>query len=239
MQYLKYFQYLILPVISDLASGSPQGSLAPQYRHARAQSWNGSWRTSKPATLVVVSILARRHYTYEEYLAVEAASDIRHEYLEGEIFAMAGGSPEHAALASTVVGVLYRQLSGGTCRPYGSDLRIHVAETGLSTYPDASVICGPMKTADHDRHAATNPTVLFEVLSPSTEAYDRGDKRLHYQKIESVQAIVFIHQSQQEVEVWSRANHRFDQQRYGLGAQIDLPIDLKLSLSELYAGVLS
>ena len=184
-----------------------------------------------------VSTLARRRYSYSDYLAVEAASDIRHEFLDGEIFAMAGGSPEHAALAGALTGILYGQLRGRSCRPYSSDLRVRIEETGLATYPDAAVVCGDPNMSPQDRHAVVNPVLLFEVLSPSTEDYDRGEKRLHYQRIPTLQAIVLIKQDAVEVEVWRRDGDVFNQERHGTGSTIRLPEDVSLPLDELYQGI--
>src|SRR5687767_14511949 len=109
------------------------------------------------------SIHQGRH-TYEEYLALESFSPIKHEFLAGEIYAMAGGTAEHAALAASFIGQLYAQLRGGPCRAYNSDLRI-LTRSGLATYPDVSVICGPPEYDANDSIAATNATILVEVLS--------------------------------------------------------------------------
>ena len=89
------------------------------------------------------SLAHRVHYRFEEYLALEATSPIKHEYWDGNIYAMAGGSPDHAALATMVSALLFPQLRGGPCRIFGSDLRVRVPQTGLDTYPDISVVCGP------------------------------------------------------------------------------------------------
>lgn len=96
------------------------------------------------------------HYTYEQYVALEEESPIRHEYLDGEIYAMAGGSPDHAALAAAVIGLLRSQLPPG-CRAFTSDLRIRIPSTGLSTYPDVSVVCGRTQRATDDVLAVINP----------------------------------------------------------------------------------
>jgi Uma2 family endonuclease len=123
-----------------------------------------------------MTFTARRvHYTYEQYVALEDVSTVRHEYLEGEIYAVAGGSPDHAALAATVIRVLGNQLPDG-CRIFTSDLRVRIPKTGLSTYPDVAVVCGPTMRAADDRLAVTNPVLLVEVTSTSTEEYDRGEK---------------------------------------------------------------
>ncbi|HWU89962.1 MAG TPA: Uma2 family endonuclease [Kofleriaceae bacterium] len=139
-----------------------------------------------------MSSSARRlHYTYREYLALEEESAVRHEYLDGEIYAMAGGTPDHASLAAAVSGVLRPALPPG-CRTFSADLRIRITATGLSTYPDVSVVCGRTQRADDDPLAVTNPVLLVEVTSPSTEDYDRGEKLRHYKLIPSVREIMIV-----------------------------------------------
>jgi Uma2 family endonuclease len=131
------------------------------------------------------------HYTYAEYLALEADSQIRHEYLDGEIYAMAGGTPDHAALAAAVLSILGRQLPRG-CRAFTSDLRVRVPSTGLSTYPDGTVVCGGSQRAAEDPIAVTNPMILIEVTSNSTEDYDRAVKLRHYQTIPSLREVLIV-----------------------------------------------
>ena len=104
-------------------------------------------------------------HTYFEYLAHEEASNVKHEYLDGEIFAMAGGTPAHAELSVAVASTLRAQLEGKRCRVFSSDLRVRVAATGLATYPDVTVICGPLERDEESRETILNPTVLVEVLS--------------------------------------------------------------------------
>ena len=139
--------------------------------------------------------------TYAEYLAAEAASDIRHEYLNGEVWAMAGGTPEHAALARRGACELRRLLRGKPCRAFSADLRVRIVDTGLSTYPDVSVVCGQLETAPDDKDAVTNPIVLVEVLSESTEGYDRGAKAAHYRRIPSLREYVLVSQAEPRIEV--------------------------------------
>lgn len=151
-----------------------------------------------------MSITARRvHHTYEEYVAVEDGSTVRHEYLEGEIYAMAGGSPDHAALAATLIRLLGSQLPPG-CRVFTSDLRIRIQATGLSTYPDAAVVCGPTARAGDDRLAVTNPVLVVEVTSPSTEEYDRGEKLRHYMELPSLRELVIVSHSLPHITIYRR-----------------------------------
>lgn len=143
-------------------------------------------------------------YTWQEYLALEAASNVKHEYLDGQIYAMAGGSPDHAALQVAVPSLLFPHLRHGRCRAHGSDLRIRVLATGLATYPDVTIICGPRELDPDDKLSVTNPSVLFEVLSPSTEDYDRGEKFAHYKRIPTLQQYVLVAQQERRIEVWTR-----------------------------------
>jgi Uma2 family endonuclease len=137
------------------------------------------------------SPVRRLHYTYEEYLALEDESPVRHEYLDGEIYAMAGGTPDHAALAAIVLRILGNTVPP-SCRTFSSDLRVRIAATGLSTYPDGAVICGRTARAPEDRIAVTNPVLLVEVTSESTEEYDRGAKLQHYQTLPSVREVLIV-----------------------------------------------
>ncbi len=154
-----------------------------------------------------VSALAHRvRYSYAEYLALEAASNVKHEYLAGQIYGMAGGSPEHAALAAAVVGLLFPQLGAGRCRAFSADLRVRVEATGLSTHPDVTVVSGPRQAAADDAHAVTNPTLLVEVSSPSTEEYDRGDKFEHYRRIPTLRQYAIVSHRERRVSVFTRAD---------------------------------
>ncbi len=142
--------------------------------------------------------------TYAEYLAAEAVAEVRHEFLNGEVWAMAGGTPQHGALAAAMTGELHAALRGGPCRSYSSGVRVRIPETGLSTYPDLSIVYGPLETASDDKDAITNPIVLVEVLSDSTEAYDRGAKWAHYRRIPSLRECVLVSQGEPRVEVFRR-----------------------------------
>ncbi len=184
-----------------------------------------------------MSALAHRmHYTLSEYLAFEASSNVKHEYLDGQIYAMAGGTPEHAALAAGVVGQLYAQLQGTPCRPHSSDLRVSVVATGLLTYPDVTVVCGPRARDHEDATAITNPVVIVEVLSRSTEEYDRGDKFTHYKQIGSLREYVLVSQSERRVEVWTRGGDDvWTMRAAGDGDNAEIKaIDARLNVRELY-----
>jgi len=179
----------------------------------------------------------QHRYTFDDYLSVEEMSSVRHEYLDGEILAMAGGTPEHAALSAAVVVLLGKKLEGGPCRPYSSDLRIRVRETGLATYADATVICGePTRDPDSPTHV-TNPSVIVEVLSTSTEEYDRGEKREHYQRIQSLKEYMLVSQVRRQVEVFVRGEEgAWGHAVFRSGENFQLPsLGMKLAVDELYA----
>jgi len=142
-------------------------------------------------------------YTYAEYLSVERMSNVRHEFFDGQIYAMAGGTPEHAARLMSVGAQLYAQLRDSDCATYSSDLRVRTP-SGLSTYPDVTIVCGATESDPEDDNAVTNPTVIVEVLSKSTEAYDRGDKFAHYKSVPSIRQVVFVGYREPAIEVWTR-----------------------------------
>jgi Uma2 family endonuclease len=147
----------------------------------------------------------RIRYTYAEYLGLEASSNVKHEFLDGQIYAMAGGTPEHAALAAAVIGLLFfPAVRAGRCRPHDADLRVRVPATGLTTYPDVTVVCGPRVLDPGDEQAVTNPTLIVEVLSRSTEDYDRGDKFEHYKHLPTLQQYVLVSYRGPCVEVFTR-----------------------------------
>ncbi len=143
-------------------------------------------------------------YSFRDYVAHERASNTRHEFLHGQIYAMAGGSPEHSALIASLAGNLLALVRGGPCRVHMSDLRIRVSETGLATYPDVAIICGPWQRDPEDANTVINPTLLAEVLSPSTAAYDRGEKLEHYERIPTLRVCLLVAHDRREIEVWSR-----------------------------------
>jgi Uma2 family endonuclease len=177
-------------------------------------------------------------YTYADYLAHEEASNVKHEYLDGEIYAMAGGSPEHASLAVAIASSLRAQLDGKACRVFSSDLRVRVAETGLTTYPDVSVVCGPLQRDPESAETILNPKVLVEILSEGTERYDRGEKFEHYKRIPSFQEYVLVAQKEPLLEVWHREGHAWSQKEARRGGRVALPsIDCELVVDEVYRGV--
>lgn len=146
---------------------------------------------------------ARRSYSLENYYSVEYGSDIKHEYYDGEIFAMAGASTPHNRISGSLIVALGTALRGSSCEPFTSDQRV-TTPSGLYTYPDASVFCDEVETAGYPPHSATNPVALFEILSKSTRDYDRGAKFDLYASIPSLRYYVLIEQTEMRVEVRTR-----------------------------------
>jgi Uma2 family endonuclease len=143
-------------------------------------------------------------WTEERYLAFERESDQKHEYLDGQIYALAGASPNHNRIVISTVGSLYNQLRARPCEVFSSDMRVKVSMTGLYTYPDISIVCGDAKFDSERGDTLLNPTVLIEVLSPSTESYDRGKKFKHYRTLESLREYLLIAQDSLAIDHYVR-----------------------------------
>ncbi len=174
--------------------------------------------------------------TYADYCELERGSAIKHEYLRGEIFAMTGGTLEHGRLAARVIYLLSRQLEGRPCRVFSSDVRVRVEATDLDTYPDASVVCGEPQTSDQDSLALVNPSLVIEVLSDSTEAYDRGEKASHYRRIASLRAYLMVsqHHARLELQV-RRPDGSWVLLEAGPGERLIIePLALELAVDEVY-----
>lgn len=146
--------------------------------------------------------------SYEDFLAVEQRSETKHEWLDGVVYAMAGGSVEHSRLANRIATALTNALDG--CEVHQSDAMTFVRATQLSTYADVAVVCGPVEIQKIERdgrvlgEALLNPTILVEVLSDSTEEYDRGEKFAHYMRIPSLREYVLVSQDPPKIEVFRR-----------------------------------
>lgn len=149
-------------------------------------------------------MISLQYVTPEEYLAHEREAECKSEYVNGRIYAMAGASPAHNYITANVVGAFIAQLRSKPCRVFPSDLRVQVPATGLYTYPDAGVVCGEPRYSDARNDTLLNPSVLIEVLSPSSEAYDRGDKFAHYRSLESLTDYVLIAQDKLRIEHYVR-----------------------------------
>jgi len=164
-------------------------------------------------------------------------SDVKLEYCEGEIYAMAGGTPQHAELIAAVLHVLGNAFRG-RCTVYASDLKVRIEATDLSTFPDATVVCGATQVAVIDRLAVINPTLVAEVTSKSTEDYDRGEKLNHYKQIPSLKSVLIVSHQRQQITAFERAGSAWEQREYRTGERLALTEpELALSVDELYAGI--
>ncbi len=192
----------------------------------------------EPWTLVcwaAMASVAHHRHSFRDYLDLEEISVVKHEFMDGEIFAMAGGTPEHSALCAALIVLLGPQLRNRACRAYTSDLRLRVLPTGLATYPDVAVICGEPERDPGSRTHVTNPTVIFEVLSPGTKEYDLGEKREQYQLMESLQVYVAVAQDRAQVEVWQRGAGGWSHDTLGTGQALTLnAIGCELAVDEIY-----
>jgi Uma2 family endonuclease len=183
----------------------------------------------------------RPRLTFAEYALIEEDSPVRHEFQDGQAWAMAGGSREHAAIAANILGILASQLRGRPCQAHTSDLRIRITASGLATYPDASVICGKAELDPEDPrgHTVLNPGVLIEVLSPTTEVYDRGEKLDEYKRIPSANEILLVAQKERRVEIWRRTREgkwedRWESQVHVEGEVALASIGCVLSVDDIY-----
>lgn len=182
---------------------------------------------------------ARVRHSFAEYLQLETRNDVKHEFLDGQIFAMSGGTPEHGRLAAQIIGILHGQLQGRPCVRFTSDVRIRVRSTGLATYPDVSV-CGDIERDSEDQNSVTNPIVLVEVLSSSTEADDREERFAHYRLIPSLRAYVLVSQREPRIEVLTRVDETtWTLRDFRKGTAMIEPIDCELALDTLYANRLA
>ena len=177
--------------------------------------------------------------TEDEYLAFERASDERHEYIDGEIFAMCGGSGPHSEICFAIGHVLGNVLLSRRCKIYTSNLRIYIALARRYVYPDVSVVCARPEFKGDKKDILLNPRVVVEVLSPSTEDYDRGDKFTHYKTIPSLAHYVLASQEKPVVEVFTRQQDgSWTGVKYEAGQKIALPaIECEIEVDQIYANV--
>jgi Uma2 family endonuclease len=178
--------------------------------------------------------------TEEEYLRIERQALDKSEFHDGQMFAMAGGSPNHSLLAASIGALLYGQVPPG-CRTFNADLQIKVASAGLYTYADCSVLCGEPRFSDDQRNALLNPLLIVEVLSPSTEGYDRGKKFELYRTIESFREYLLVHQDRRHVEHYSKQEDGswLLREHSGIEGSVDIArLGIRISLADLYASAL-
>jgi Uma2 family endonuclease len=188
----------------------------------------------EPLTVYNKSIL-----TVEEYLQYEEAADQKHEFYRGEIFAMAGAGIRHNIIFSNVFIELGLRLKGKSCRPFGSDLRVHIPQNTLFTYPDITIICGDLSPSYHDENTVTSPAVLIEILSSSTKNYDRGIKFKLYRDIPTLKEYILIDSDSIGIEVF-RINElrHWELEEYKTKSEtLTIPsLNISLPLSEIFEG---
>jgi Uma2 family endonuclease len=181
----------------------------------------------------------RKVWTIEEYLEMEETSDEKHEYYQGEIFTMSGAKLPHNIVTRNLYGKLIQELKDKSCQPFGSDLRIHIPANTLFTYPDISIFCDDIKTLNDDEFNALNPTILIEVLSPSTKNYNRGDKFKLYRNIATLKEYVLVDSLSISVEAFyiNTAGNWELKEYTSVGDSLYLlTIDTRIPLKEIYEG---
>ena len=179
--------------------------------------------------------------TAQDYLAWEHPKETRHEYLDGHVFAMTGASRRHNLLCGNLFAAIHRQLRGKPCEIYANDMRVKVSETGMYTYPDLVAACGEPRFEDQAIDTLLNPVLIVEVLSDSTERYDRGAKFTHYRSVPSLREYLLVSQTECRVEQYARqpGSQWLLTEYQDLNACIDLEsLGCRLILSEVYERVL-
>jgi len=184
-------------------------------------------------------VYGKKKLTVEEYLEYEKTSDQKHEYYQGEIFAMAGAKIAHNRIVVRLTGLLSQKPRGKSCEPFNSDQRIHIPQNTLFTYPDISIICGKVETLENDEFNVLNPAVIIEVLSPGTKGYDRGEKFKLYRDIPTLKEYILVDSQFISVEAFRINVHgHWELEEYKkLNEELPIPsIGVLLPLEEIYEG---
>ena len=183
-----------------------------------------------------MSTARRLHHRYDDYLRLLASGDTKLEFCDGEIFAMAGGTPAHAELSVAMSSLLRGALGG--CKVFSSDLKVHIEATGLSTFPDGTVVCEELRTAPFDRNAVTNPAIVIEITSRSTEDYDRAEKLRHYQQLPSLRAVLLVSHRTPRITIVERTSAGFEVRDVRSGERVRLASPLlELAVDDVYRGI--
>jgi Uma2 family endonuclease len=181
-----------------------------------------------------------KRLTEAQYLDLERDLETKNEFFDGEMFAMSGGTPVHSQIATNLAREFGNKLKGQDCIPYNSDLRLKVEATGLLTYPDLSVVCGRLQFAPGTDDTVVNPTLIIEVLSDPTEAYDRGKKFENYRQMPSLREYLLVSQKEPRIEQFARQENQqwLLREATGLKATLTLPpLEIQISLAEVFAGM--
>jgi Uma2 family endonuclease len=179
----------------------------------------------------------KKLFTYAEYLALEARSEQKHEYFDGEMFAMPGTTATHSCISSNLNRHIHERLDGTPCRVFDSNLKVRVVATGLVAYPDLTVVCGDPGFDGDKQLVLLNPKVIVEILSPSTETYDRTVKVRHYRQIESLGEIVLVAQDEPRIETYLRSPDGSWKHEFYSGLENPLEIvslQLSIPLASIY-----
>ncbi len=184
-----------------------------------------------------MSTAKRLHYSNEEYESALEMSELKLEYCDGVIYAIARGTIAHGQLSAAAIGIL-RQSLLARCNLFTSDVKIRVEASDLSTFPDASVVCGEILRSAIDKNAVTNPTILVEVTSKSTEDYDRGDKLSHYKQLPALKAVLIISHRKKAITLIERTPQGWDEREARAGEKVALAEPaLSFPVDDVYAGV--
>ena len=182
------------------------------------------------------SMAARTYLTPAEYIAAERKATLKSEYLSGEIVAMSGASLSHNLITMNTANQLYNQLVEGGCRVFTNDMRVGIGAGTSYFYPDVAVVCDELRFEDNALDTLINPIVVIEVLSPSTEAYDRGEKSARYRQLESLQEYVLISQDKVQVEHYLRQGKQWILSEFSAPENVQplISIGAELSLNQIY-----
>lgn len=179
----------------------------------------------------------KKRFSIEEYLAWERDQEEKHDWYDGEVYAMSGGKPRHNALGAAVIGELRGALRGGRCRVLSSDQKVVAHPEKHFVYPDATVVCGPVRLRPGTTEVITNPSVLVEVLSESTQSYDRGLKWEGYQRIDSLEDFILVTQYRPRIEHFQRTEDGWRYRAAGPGERITLKSGAAIEVDAVYEGV--
>lgn len=179
----------------------------------------------------------KRSWTVDEYLAFERSSDVKHEYIAGDAFAMAGAAATHHIIVANIIASLHVQTRQRDCTVFPSDMRLKIVSYNSYTYPDVTVVCGEIRYEDEHQDTLLNPTLIVEALSPSTEQYDRGRKSQHYRSIPSLRGYMLVSQHEPHIEhVVRHSDYQWlFTETSDLHGTVHLPaIDCTLALADVY-----
>jgi Uma2 family endonuclease len=192
------------------------------------------WEVREPVAAYGKTILS-----IEEYLGWEMESDDKHEYYQGEVFAMSGGKVPHNRISVNLTVSLGQRLRGKPCKPFNSDQRVHIPRNSLFTYPDLSIVCGEPVTLNNDQFNILNPSILIEVLSSSTKSYDRGEKFKLYRSIPTLKEYVLVDSEAVGIEAWyinKQGHWELKEYKDRDKALLLRTLNLKVPLAEIYEG---